>query len=55
MYMTRYVVADVVIKQFQLDYPNIKIFRAKSDNAGCYSGNDYVESEHLICKKMEYN
>lgn len=44
-------VAEVVIKQFQVDYPNIKILRAKSDNAGCYSGNGYIESEYLICKK----
>ena len=43
-------IADVVLKQFCQDEPLVCKLLAKSDNAGCYSGNYQAESMHELCK-----
>ena len=43
-------IADVVLNQFRKDEPLITTLFAKSDNAGCYSGNYQAESMHELCK-----
>jgi hypothetical protein len=43
-------VAEHVISQFSIDFPNCKTLFAKSDNAGCYTGNGYAQLEWKICR-----
>ena len=43
-------IADVVLHQFRQYEPLVTKLVAKSDNAGCYSGNYQAESMHILCK-----
>ena len=42
---------DYVVKEFSKDFPDVKELYCKSDNAGCYHGNPYLESIYKICKQ----
>ena len=44
-------VAEHVLKEIQMDHPNIKQLFRKTDNAGCYSGNSVAEIECSVCKQ----
>ena len=43
-------IGDVVLSQFRQDKPLIAKLLAKSDNAGCYSGNYQAESMYILSK-----
>lgn len=46
-------VADIVLKKFHEDCPQIKKVFMKSDNAGCYHANSSVELMQFILKRNE--
>ena len=48
-------ILDHVLAQMKTDYPNLKGFYRKSDNASCYAGNFCAEVEYCICKEHNVN
>ena len=48
-------VTDHLCKQIKADFPNIKNVFSKSDNAGCYSENGYLEGACHILKENGFS
>ena len=46
-------VTEHVAKQIKIDIPNAKNTYIKSDNAGCYAGNGFLEGQNHILKSCE--
>ena len=44
-------ISAYVLEEFSKDYPDVTHIYAKSDNAGCYHGNNILENLYKLCKR----
>ena len=43
---------EIILKQFQADYPHIKTLHKRTDNAGNFSSHGTPEAERVICQRV---
>ena len=45
---------EIILKQFQADYPHIKTLHKRTDNAGNFSSHGTPEAERVICQRVSF-
>jgi hypothetical protein len=46
---------EIILKQFQMDHPNIKKLHKRTDNAGNFSSHATPEAERIICQRVSFS
>jgi hypothetical protein len=46
---------EIILKQFQADYPHIKKLHKFTDNAGNFSSHGTPEAEKVICQSVSFS
>lgn len=46
---------EIILRQFQSDYPHVKKLHKRTDNAGNFSSHSTPEAENLICDRVSFS